>query len=298
LNDADWKRLIDQLSHGDCTPFLGAGACAGVLPNGANLSKEWAQETGYPFDNPDELARVMQYAVFVNGRDSTYLKQQVCGKLKLLPPPDFSRSTEPHALLAEFPLPVFITTNYDDYLKQALLLAGKAPRVALCPWYDQTGYDSRLFDSAEELEDDGARPLVYHLHGSWQEPMSLVLTERDYLEFLVNMAEARGGDDRRLIPEPILTALTNRPLLFIGYSLQDWTFLVLFHGLLRGIPGIRRRRHVSVQMPPPLNDQGEEAQDRAKKYLTNSLEDWDITIYWGTAEDFCTKVRYWRERLA
>ncbi|GAA2596281.1 SIR2 family protein [Actinomadura fulvescens] len=290
MEDGDWQRLIDQLSNGDCTPFLGAGACHGTLPSGADLSTTWAASCDYPFTDTFDLARVMQYAAFTHG-DAVYVKQLICRELESAAPPDFSSPIEPHALLAGFPLPVFITTNYDDYLAKALEEAGKQPRVALCPWSDHGVYDSELFDAVNELDDDPDRPLVYHLHGSWSKPHSLVLTERDYLEFLVNVAAAKNNDDRRLVPGPVLTALTSRPLLFIGYSLRDLTFLVLFYGLLRDIPGIHRRRNVSVQLPPPTNGASAGAAERAKNFMTSYFAEWNISIFWGSAAEFCAELR-------
>jgi hypothetical protein len=136
-----------------------------------------------------------------------------------------------------------------------------------------------------------AAPLVYHLHGSMDLPKSLVLTESDYLEFLVKITNSRDDDALRIIPSAILSALTDNPLLFIGYSLQDWTFRVLFHGLLRTIPGIHRRRNVSVQLLPPVHRKEREVEDRARRYLTRYLEDWRISIFWGTATEFCQELR-------
>jgi hypothetical protein len=163
--------------------------------------------------------------------------------------------------------------------------------VAVCPWALEDHPEARHGDEPFDLIGDAVRPLVYHLHGSWERPRSLVLTQRDYLEFLANVVAAKGNDDdHRMIPPQILTALATRPLLFIGYSLQDWTFLVLFHGLLRNIPLINRRRHVSVQLPPPVND-GPDARTLAMRFLTHHLDGWNISIYWGTAAQFCAEIR-------
>ncbi len=288
MDESDWLRLIDQLANGDCTPFLGAGACYGVLPTGPAMSRDWATECDYPFNDHEDLPRVMQYAAFLR-RDPTYVKQLVCRELAAVDPPDFAAPTEPHAMLAEFPLPVFLTTNYDDFLTKALRMAGKRPRAAICRWYDSPS--RRPGPGSEYDVTDASHPLVYHLHGNWSEPRSLVLTQRDYLEFLVNVSVARGDGSRRLLPPPVLTALTNKPLLFIGYSLQDWTFLVLFVGLLRNIPDIHQRRSISVQLPPPVSGGTADAEARAKTYLQSYLEDWRISIFWGTAAAFCAELR-------
>jgi hypothetical protein len=290
MEEAEWERLIDQLHHGDCTPFLGAGASHGTLPSGRGLSREWATEFRYPFPDNEDLARVMQYAA-ETARDAIYIKQRLCRDLRSKAAPDFTNPMEAHALLAEFPLRVFLTTNYDDFLVKSLRHAGKNPRAAVCPWYEGAPYDSELFESALGLDPQPDDPLVYHLHGNLENPKSLVLTENDYLEFLVSIAMDRTEQHRTLVPAAILTALTTRPLLFIGYSLQDWTFRVLFHGLVRTIPDIHRRRHVSVQLPPPVNGSVDDAEVRAHQYLTRYLEGWNISIFWGTADQFCAQLR-------
>lgn len=290
MDEAEWERLIHQLQDGAVTPFLGAGASYGSLPTGGALSREWARAYNYPFHDDGDLARVMQFAA-VTVRESVYVKERLCRDFAAAPSPDYTDPYEPHALLAEFPIPLFITTNYDDFLAEALISKGKSPNTAICPWYEGAPYDRRLFQSEAGLNPSPERPLVYHLHGHLRDPHSLVLTEEDYLEFLVNIATARHSDDRERLPSAILAALTTRPLLFIGYSLQDWTFRVLFHGLIRQMPGIHRRRHVSVQLLPPVNNNRGDEEELAKMYLTRYLEDWRISIYWGTARQFCAELR-------
>nr|BFE78766.1 hypothetical protein GCM10020093_013670 [Planobispora longispora] len=53
--DADWERLLHQLESGDCTPFLGPGACTGTLPAGSALSRRLAKKWGYPYGDDHEL---------------------------------------------------------------------------------------------------------------------------------------------------------------------------------------------------------------------------------------------------
>lgn len=288
VDDRDWSRLVDQLQAGDCTPFLGAGACHGTLPSGHELSQIWATDYGYPFVDHHDLPRVMQYAA-ISMRDHVTVKQQVARTLTGMSCPDFTNGAEPHGLLASFPLPVYLTTNYDDFMVSALRLAGKRPLAAVCPWYDQAPRDARLATDDEFVPHAG-EPIVYHLHGSWQEPRSLVLTEEDYLEFLINLAMDHASDGQRLIPTSILPSLTARPLLFVGYSLQDWTFRVIFHGLRRTVAGVQQRRHVSVQLPPPATADPN-VRERAEQYLNAYFEKWNISIFWGTAQDFCIELR-------
>lgn len=290
MEEADWSRLIKQLGRGECTPFLGAGACDGVLPNGSDMSHEWATNYDYPFADTRDLARVMQYAVMQKG-DPVDLKQEVCDFLLSQGPPDFDNPYEPHALLADFPIPVFLTTNYDDFLFRALQRAGKNPQLTMCSWSSGSDYNRGFFSSPQGLNPGSDEPLVYHLHGSVRAPRSLVLTENDYLDFLVKIAGSDHASDSTVIPTTILSALSDNPLLFIGYRLQDWTFRVIFHGLLSAIPNTQYRRSVSVQLLPPINVSLETAKARGERYMAHYLEHWNITIFWGTAAEFCRQLR-------
>ncbi|HEX4094322.1 MAG TPA: SIR2 family protein [Trebonia sp.] len=291
MEEADWDRLVAQLSRGDCTPFLGAGACDGTLPVAAEMSSRWAGMYNYPFPDHHDLPRVMQYISISDG-DAIFVKERVCEEFASRGNPSFADSTEPHALLAGFPVRVFITTNYDDFLTKALKIAGKSPRAVVCPWYLPASADfTKFFSRVPAAPPPPHEPLVFHLHGNLTNPKSLVLTEGDYLEFLANIAVSRTGDGTQLVPSIVLSALTDYPLLFIGYSLQDWTFRVLFHGLLRAQSEVLRRRSVSVQLLPPVNGTIAEAERRAREYMTRYLGGWSISIFWGTAADFCNQLR-------
>jgi hypothetical protein len=289
VRERDWERLVDQLRRGHCLPFIGAGACYGVLPTARELARYWADRCEYPFPDRDNLARVIQYdtvneedVVTVKERVFAYLQDQLHNRL-----PDFTASTQPHALLARQPIPLYITTNYDDILQVALQRAGRRPVTAICRWARE-GVGRSAGRPMDDLSPRPDTPVVFHLHGAGTDPKSLVLTEEDYLEFLVNLVIDKGADDQNIIPNPVLEALATRPMLFIGYSLQDWTFQVLFHGLKRTIGRSQRRRHLSVQLR--IDNADATAKARAEDYLKKQLDDWDITVYWGTAEQFCTEL--------
>lgn len=287
MDEADWERLIEQLRAGHCTPFLGAGACDGTLPSAADMSDKWAADYKYPFMDGRDLARVMQYAATTVG-DAVHIKEKVCDDIKSAGPPDFSDPEEPHALLAEFPIPVFVTTNYDDFLARALTRKGKMPSSVACPWYRP---DKEPVETLPGFEPTADRPLIYHLHGSTQSPRSLVLTELDYLDFLIRISKSQADDTLRIIPTAIESALTDSPLLFIGYSLKDWTFRVLFHSLLRTTTNANRRRSVSVQLVPEVGRPKADAKRRAQTFMSRYFDDWRISIFWGTGQEFCHQLR-------
>ncbi|GIH80227.1 SIR2 family NAD-dependent protein deacylase [Planobispora longispora] len=286
--DADWERLLHQLESGDCTPFLGPGACTGTLPAGSALSRRLAKKWGYPYGDDHELPRVAQFALIKYG-DAVYVKNMICSELGASGLPDFQDLLEPHGLLANFPLPVYLTTNYDDFIVQSLKAVGKRPNPALCPWNADVPYAGDLFSREDGWNPQADRPLVYHLHGSLRDPVSIVVAEDDYLEFLTNLALDSAGR-KQMLPPSILAALTKRSLLFVGYSLKDWTFRVLFRGLLRAVPGINRRRHVSIQLEPTPDPRKANLRE-VKHHLARYYEGWQISVFWGSSEQFCGELR-------
>jgi len=168
MREPDWQRLIHQLRNGDCTPFIGAGACHNCLPTGGELSREMAERWGYPYSDVENLSKVTQFGAMRYG-DALYVKEMICKRLSGIGPPDSTGGLEPHSMLARFPLPVYLTTNYDDFMVQSLRTAGKRPNTALCPWNTDIDYAANLFDRKSGWDPQPESPLVYHLHGSLQD---------------------------------------------------------------------------------------------------------------------------------
>ena len=143
------------------------------------------------------------------------------------------------------------------------------------------GFPSLVDDVTPTLE----RPVIYHLHGVAKKPESVVLTEDDYVDFLVSI----GRED--LLPPRIEQSLTGDSLLFLGYRLADWNFRVLFRGLVYFIARNFRRSHVSVQLVPLGSDAEPDQMLRAKRYLNRYFDRLDIRVYWGTCQAFVSELR-------
>ncbi|WP_214104556.1 SIR2 family NAD-dependent protein deacylase [Acrocarpospora catenulata] len=289
MDEPAWDRLIHLLRNGDCTPFIGAGACGATLPTGRELSREMAGLWGYPYADPENLTRVTQFGAMRFG-DPIYVKKLIRDRLVGADPPDFAHPLEPHGLLAGFPIPVYLTTNYDDFIYQSLVAVGKRPSRTACPWNPDIRYARELFGSKAGWNPQPDFPLIYHLHGTLEDPHSVVLTEDDYLDFMVNLAHDRISTSKRMLPPVIQAALTRRSLLFIGYSLQDWTFRFMFTRLAQTVPAMNSRRHISVQLAPEFPD-GRADPDEIKNQLETYYEKWKISIFWGSAEQFCHQLR-------
>jgi len=285
LSDADWDDLLALIQEGTCTPFIGAGACAGTLPLGSQIAQQWAEEHDYPLADKTDLARVAQYLAIA--RYDMFPKDCVRRAFRAKPPPDFSAPDEPHALLADLNLPIYITTNYDDFMARALRQRGRQPEREFCRWnrFSQMAGDKTVFDDG--FSPSPATPLVYHLHGHLDVPQSMVLTEGDYLDFLIRLSR-----DQDLLPPCIRTALAGTSLLFVGYRLMDWNFRVVFRGLVGSLGASLGYTSVAVQLPPGGLTARE--RERAQRYLDeyfDKMQKIKVRIYWGDARQFAHELR-------
>ena len=129
--------------------------------------------------------------------------------------------------IAELPLPVYLTTNYDDFMIRALRHRGREPTREICRWNRSPALAAERVVLDPLAEPTPERPVVFHLHGYLDLAESLVLSEDDYLDFLVSVSR-----DESLLPHQIRRALAGTSLFFVGYALADWDFRVIHRGLV------------------------------------------------------------------
>ncbi len=280
LSDKNWKHLLEDIGDGKCTPFLGAGASYGHAPLGGKLAEEWAEEYGYPLPGPPQLPQVAQYVSFT--------ERPLAPKILLtklfgnLPPPDFGQKDDPHGVLASLYLPCYVTTNSDGFMYRALEWAGRAPDSAFCHWWDGSAPEHEYPATFEQ-------PLVYHLHGRHDVEKSMVVTELDYLAFLVRLLD-QGMD---LLPTPVQDGLAERTLLFVGYSLADWTTRVLLKSISGSLTGSNQCGAMAINLEPLGEDDDPELRARAREFLSGylgELQNLDFHIFWGTAKQFVDEL--------
>jgi hypothetical protein len=251
------------------------------------MALAWADKYEYPFADRDNLARVAQYVAIERGLRIP--KFNVIDAFHNAVPPDFTKVNEPHRIMADLCLPVYITTNYDNYMVQALQQASpkRNPRREICKWY-LARLNQRL-DVEPVLDPTEAEPLVYHIHGTVEKVESMVLTEDDYLDFLMFISE-----ERLTIPPRIEQALTESSLLFMGYGLDDLNFKVLFRKLATYMQSNQRARHFSVQLAPRANESTADQlhrMERQRNYLAKHFDLQKVKIYWGSCEQFASELR-------
>jgi hypothetical protein len=290
----DWENLLRNIKKHRCTPFIGAGVSAFKnedgkpwLPLGSTIANEWAKKFDYPLEDAWHLAKVAQFVAIVSG-DEMSPKLELGEKLEKINPPHFSDqkyANMPHSVLADLNLPIYITTNYDKFMEEALISRGRKPDSEYCRWNEALEFaGNSLFENPQYAGPTENKPLVYHLHGIIDEPQSMVLTERDYIDFVINLTI-----DENLIPTVIRKALAMTSLLFIGYSLEDINFRVIFQGIMSKIKSSFQFSSIAVQLPPTISPQKQgKALEYLDKYTKNMFK---VNVYWIDASEFSRQLR-------
>lgn len=288
IEDKDWEVLLLRIRDGRCTPFLGPGVYSEGPSLRTAVAQKWATQYEYPLADSTDLARV---ARFVNAHfgDAEYASGKYIDELKNVALPNFDDPSDPYTVLARLPLPVYITTNYDDFMEQALTKQNRDVKKDLCKWIKSIEESSPIADQG--FKPDVANPTVFHLYGYAPNPQSFVLSEDDFFQFLINVSTTP-----ELIPNRIQKAITGNSIMLLGYSLEDWDFRVLFHFLAGYLKSSTSKTHVAVQISPTHEDQ--DIKQRAQAFFDKYFESRspDIRVNWDTTQEFVTKLKAkWEE---
>ena len=287
-----------------------------VLGSRREIARHWANEHGYPLspNDQDDLPHVSQY--LSTRYDPAYLLLEFNKALRLSFIKNYRSvlANEWHELkvwspdilyqalslaveflgdegplpvykhLAELPLPIYVTTNPGEILEDALRQADKDPQVRLCPWNYELTSNAREWWYTETIPTP-KKPLIYHLFGHYQVPDSLVLTEDNYLDFLIGLT-----DNKDIIPHFVRGALSDNVLLFLGFQVEDWNFRVFFRSLMTKQGSKRRiyKNHLAAQIEPDENRVGNP--QRARRFLERYFKPGNVSIYWGSANEFLAEL--------
>ena len=186
-------------------------------------------------------------------------------------------------MLAALRLPVYVSTNPDNLMADALRSPTCQPRVALSPRH---AFDEEV-SSDLDYTPSPAEPLVFHLFGQLSDPASVVLTQDDYFQFLIDYTNNKSS-----VPRKVRARLTNAALLFLGFEISDWDFRVLFRSIMTGEGRelLKEFAHVAVQIDPEREGSLDAA--RAKAFLKSSFgKEVTFDIFWGSAEDFLKQLQ-------
>jgi len=313
LDTLSWNAIKRELKRKKCTPILSQQIGFSDL-FAENVISLWANEIGYPLADHTNLTRVAQFlqarshnANIPKDEYLEFLKQQLLrqrreewvGRESYLDKLEndlgdltvsqvvtdlgylkFSETQPDHPLqkLAALDMPLYLTTSPHDFIEMALRSMGKEPQTVICNWQEPTQPPNNLTPSVDT-------PLVYHLHGHDSDPPSLVLTEDDHFDFLVNITK----NFDIAIPNSVKTALITSSLVLLGFQLLSWEFRVIFRGLINEKEAKRRPTSVSIQLllddlPNP---------DSAKEFIRQYFKGHEFELYWGDMDSFIQRL--WEE---
>jgi hypothetical protein len=205
-----------------------------------------------------------------------------------------STQQNPFRLLAELPLSLYLTTSHHNFLEVALSRNSRQaqPVSEIYQWREGLEHIPSIFDTEPDYEPSPKRPLVYHWYGLDSYPESLVLTEDDYFDFLVNITHAASevrtsvyADSshkllQRQIPSAVINAFSTR-LIMIGYEVYSWEFRVLLKGLIQPKSRNWLEKGFSMQVEPATQLQQVDQYRRIKEYLIKYFNQSNFNIYWG-----------------
>lgn len=310
-----WPIIDTALENEKVTPILGQDIYEPIMGSWGQLAAALAAKYDFPLSSfySEVLPQVAQYIASKFDPDtlSTNLEGQMRAALQrnfLADLPDTLKTPranllqlfsavgaalrqrekyEQHKILANLPIRIYINTNYDDLLFDALKEAKKDPQRIICQWRSEPFETEMTYNSEQDYQPSVERPLIYHLFGHLSVPESMVLTEDNYYEFLTGF-NANKKRTPAVIPPAVLRALADTTLLMLGFNLDDWAF----HGLFRMVmvqPGsARRSSNIGVQLEP--DDLHNLNPKKARKYLEKYFGDTKTQIYWGKSQDFLRQL--------
>lgn len=253
-DDAAIAAIAGHIVRGECILFLGAGVHypppegstysypeAQRPPLGHAFSRKLAQESSFskqfPKESVNNLQRVSLHYECMKSRGELVdeIKSAVfSGK----------RPSPVVRALAQLNFPLILTTNYDQLFEYALHDADKRPFVSV---YNKNGNEVTV-DYRGQLTAE--QPFVFKIHGDIQSAESIVISDEDYIQFVLRMSDK---DPYHPVPMTFRYHFMKWPTLFVGYSLMDYNLRLLFKTLRWRIDSSNFPNTYSVdRYPDPL----------------------------------------------
>lgn len=225
------QALAQSVRDGNCILFLGAGVHFPPPPNsafgypeelrpplGGTLARELASACEFEHVCPGESSSNLQRVALCYEKE---LKRNKLVETIKQAVDDNSKPSAAVRALAELPFPLIMTTNYDTLFERALQRdsVDKRPLVKV---YKPGRYErTEDFAGYPSME----KPFLFKMHGCVDHPDSIVVTDEDYITFVLRMNE---GEEFHPIPSTFRYNLNRMPTLFVGYGLLDFNLRLLF----------------------------------------------------------------------
>jgi hypothetical protein len=293
----EWEELLRHIYDRKCCPFIGPEASNRWIPRSDDIAIKLAEEHGYPFDDANQLPQVAQYLAITQD-DEMYPKKYLANILRAIPAPNFSLpeyENTIYAVLGDLNLPIYVTTNYDHLMEEALTNRGKDPITEFCRWnpaiikYTKSAQISFISDD-RRYNPTPANPLVFHLNGDMDHPISMVLTEQDYVDFMLNMNNLDAKTF--VLPNVIQKSFAVSSQLFMGYSLNDINSRNMFRTIAKFSGAVESPLSITVMHPPVSDHIDNQNSSQTQKYLEKYTKGmFKLNIYWYDLFMFLVELR-------
>jgi hypothetical protein len=308
-----WNKILESHVREKLLPIIGPSIIHDIAGSSREIARHWAYDYGFPMEhhNRMNLPQVAQYLEIQIGRAK--LEEHFEGTIKAMIRERHGNSiqgvdpkagldtlfceinrqqrlenpdTEPHGLLANLKVPLYLTTNLSGTLEQALKEDGKNPKVYTFNELARRKYSRQ--DEGDTGQPSIEEPWVIHLYGTLKDLEHAALTEDDYFDFINGFSSTAHQEQIAYIKR----RLAGSSLIFLGFHIEQPDFRQLF----RSIIGIaeeghsRRYRHIAqVAQVAPINNHASDPR-KAKEYLRRLLDEDDVSIYWGEGGDFLAEL--------
>ncbi len=220
------EQFLNEYAHalndGNAALFLGAGmSAASGMVDWRELLRDVARGLGLDVDEESDLIALAQYE-YNNSGTRYRLNNAIINKFA-------QRATlsPNHKWMAQLPIEVAWTTNYDRLVERAFESLDRRVDVKWSP----EQLTSRLRN---------ADVTIYKMHGDLVDPDHAVLTKDDYERYEV---------EREAFTELLRTDLTRYCFLFLGFSFTDPNIEYILSRLRRMLNGAQRIHYCIMRRP-------------------------------------------------
>lgn len=311
LTAQSWNSLCQRIAKNKCVPVVGSRVREDQMPLPEQIAEDWANDRGYPLQQRDELALVAEYVRNGHADDDALIEDFMGFVQQRIPdkPLDL-KPGHPLRTLVELPFEMYVTTCYDDLLERALRAYRDDcdPVSISCQW-DPTPAREWHPANAQDFyrKPTLTEPLIFHLHGRFANPQSLVLTEMNHLELTSKLHRGvdagsqtpnEGAADIAgplrgtppLLPPEVRSRLASSAWFFIGYGAADSHLRGLLTALNKQVRSSKQAIAVQLQKGHAVEGKEQEADTFLTDYFSRLLAT-QVEVVMSEAGPFLDAIR-------
>lgn len=215
LSLPDWRGLLEHFATTiNDDPFAydsyankakQSASSVGVMPKLADLlqrdfDERWFADKSIRSLNTDELDCVKQGVSPFKAEIASYIRKNAIIN------PEYTDEIQALSMLSEKSIAGVITTNYDSFLEDNF--HGFAKYI---------GQNELIFSATQGIAE------IYKIHGSIEQPESIVINEEDYIDFDKKSA---------YLAAKLMTIFMEYPIVFMGYSISDANIVKIIRSIV------------------------------------------------------------------